>query len=178
VIRLPETQRALPLASPPDQPVMQQPRRVESLPQPAAAAEDAHGTQGLGMSVSPDEASISIEPSAPHCIVVPIAQGKEPHMSACFLDIRSRVFLSYRHTFPPIGSSSGVTSDVGWGCMVRAGQMMMAQALLVHTLGRGVFLCVPPRLESHHVCSMAADVQVCHGSRSAALGWCSCAVGR
>lgn len=50
-------------------------------------------------------------------------------------DIRSRLWFSYRKGFVPIGDSS-YTSDKGWGCMLRCGQMLIAQALIFLHLGR------------------------------------------
>ncbi|KAL8130218.1 hypothetical protein V2J09_019373 [Rumex salicifolius] len=50
-------------------------------------------------------------------------------------DFSSRILLTYRKGFDPIGDSK-YTSDSGWGCMLRSSQMLVAQALVVHQLGR------------------------------------------
>ncbi|RID64962.1 hypothetical protein BRARA_D00195 [Brassica rapa] len=50
-------------------------------------------------------------------------------------DFSSLILITYRRGFEPIGETT-YTSDVGWGCMLRSGQMLFAQALLFQRLGR------------------------------------------
>lgn len=74
-------------------------------------------------------------------------------------DFESRIWLTYRSNFVPIpkpedpkalsnmsfsvrlknqlSSQEGFTSDAGWGCMIRSGQCLLANALAVLRLGRG-----------------------------------------
>ena len=50
-------------------------------------------------------------------------------------DFRSLIWMTYRSGFPAIGGS-GPTTDRGWGCMLRCGQMVLANALVRKHLGR------------------------------------------
>ena len=83
------------------------------------------------------------------------AEGGWP--SAFLDDFESRIWMTYRSNFPPIprsqdpsASSSmtfavrlrnladreGFSSDTGWGCMIRSGQSLLANALIMLHQGR------------------------------------------
>ncbi|KAI9308725.1 hypothetical protein BJ944DRAFT_259709 [Cunninghamella echinulata] len=50
-------------------------------------------------------------------------------------DFTSRFWMTYRYNYPPIRPSHYKT-DIGWGCMLRSGQSLLANALLIHFLNR------------------------------------------
>jgi len=103
-----------------------------------------------------------IKPSAPNGITPREPEAKPPESDPErgwppeFLDdCESRIWLTYRSNFPGIkksseasmtlsvrlrslGDQAGFTSDTGWGCMIRSGQSLLANALVILRLGRGV----------------------------------------
>ncbi|CAK9300755.1 unnamed protein product [Gordionus sp. m RMFG-2023] len=44
-------------------------------------------------------------------------------------ELISKFWFTYRKNFVPINQNTYLTTDAGWGCMIRSGQMMLAEAL-------------------------------------------------
>ncbi|KAI1406354.1 hypothetical protein F4819DRAFT_441348 [Hypoxylon fuscum] len=103
----------------------------------------------------PDSTSSSLDSSLAYD-EAPLDGGWPP---AFLDDFESRIWMTYRSEFETIAKSqdpkalsalsfsmrlksqlsdqNGFASDSGWGCMIRSGQSLLANAMLVQRLGRG-----------------------------------------
>ena len=105
-------------------------------------------------------ASLNIEQDEAPCAHAYGGEGDRGWPKDFLDDFESRLWLTYRSNFTAIKKSpdpkalnsiglavrlrsqlvdhGGFTSDTGWGCMIRSGQSLLANALLVLRLGRGM----------------------------------------
>ncbi|KAK7295258.1 hypothetical protein RJT34_18164 [Clitoria ternatea] len=65
-------------------------------------------------------------------------------------DFSSKILVTYRKGFDAIGDSK-YTSDVHWGCMIRSSQMLVAQAVLFHKLGRSWRRTIDKPLDKEYI---------------------------
>lgn len=106
----------------------------------------------------------SSDDDAPIMVEDPTASEADRGWPPAFLDdFESRIWMTYRSNFTPIHKSQdpkamaamsfsvrlksqltnqgGFSSDSGWGCMIRSGQGLLANALSILHLGRGKYTC-------------------------------------
>jgi cysteine protease ATG4 len=132
-------------------------------PIPAAAGRVNHShehEQQGGLSTPPDSVASSFDSALAYSdSALPDDGGGWP--PAFLDDFESRIWMTYRTGFEVIPRSTdpraasalsftmrlktsfgdqtgGFSSDTGWGCMIRSGQSLLANALLIAHLGRGM----------------------------------------
>jgi len=83
------------------------------------------------------------DPMYPNYKYFILGKGYHPILDYAFrrIDETSLLWFTYRCDFPEI-KPYGITSDAGWGCMLRSAQMLFAQALRIHYCGRKY---IPPQ---------------------------------
>ena len=116
-----------------------------------------NGYVDIGRNTLETEEPVSMPNGNKAHIVRMESNGSWPH--GFLLDFESRFWFTYRSNFRPIPKSidpaaassmtfavrlrsqlldhEGFTSDTGWGCMIRSGQCLLANALGILRLGRG-----------------------------------------
>jgi cysteine protease ATG4 len=140
------------------------PKKEPSSPSPESSSSNqpAPPTSDKLPATPPESTSSSLDSSLAYD-EAPLDGGWPP---AFLDDFESRIWMTYRSEFDPIPKSQdpkaltalsfsmrlktqlsdqgGFASDSGWGCMIRSGQSLLANAMAVQRLGRGMAGACPP----------------------------------
>jgi cysteine protease ATG4 len=129
----------------------------KSIPGPAASSTEVVSDSHIPESVSEDSGSNSVDSGLAYTDGSGISEEDRGWPGAFLDDFESRAWLTYRSNFPPIPKSQdpkalstlslsvrlrsqldqgGFSSDAGWGCMIRSGQSVLANAFIISRLGR------------------------------------------
>ncbi|KAK4244686.1 hypothetical protein C7999DRAFT_43700 [Corynascus novoguineensis] len=142
---------------------------------PSIVREDASTLQ------SPDTPPDSLASSLDSSLAYGESSAESSWPPAFLDDFESRIWMTYRTGFPLIprssdpratsalsiamrlktsfGDQTGFTSDTGWGCMIRSGQSLLANALLISRLGRDWRRTTDPGGERQIVAMFADDTR-------------------
>lgn len=132
-----------------------------------ASSTDSHPPSDITTSTAPDLPDPSPPVHSSSFDDAALVNGDSPSLSndpsdggwpSSFLDdFETRIWMTYRSSFPPIPRSQdpnatsamtftvrlrsladreGFSSDTGWGCMIRSGQSLLANALVTLQMGR------------------------------------------
>jgi cysteine protease ATG4 len=116
-----------------------------------------------GLTAAPDTPPDSASSSFDSSLAYDASASEDGGWPPAFLeDFESKIWMTYRSEFASIPRSTdprsvlalsfsmriksqllvdqnGFSSDSGWGCMIRSGQSLLANAMLMYRLGRGTF---------------------------------------
>jgi len=122
--------------------------RGESTKQNITTTEERSSSIETDMASKNDESVTTPPPSPARVVRGANLSANQMTLQRFMSDFQSKLWFTYRKDMARI-EPSFYNSDAGWGCMMRTGQSLLAQAFVCVMLGRGKFLSMV-HLKYHH----------------------------
>ncbi|KAF8947465.1 Cysteine protease atg4b [Haplosporangium gracile] len=120
--------------SSPQSPELEYPAGILDPDETSETRPDTNGISRRDLSSS-SRLSTTSHLSAERPAIVPVPSPNRATLTRFMTDFQSRIWFTYRKEISRI-EPSFYTSDAGWGCMMRTGQSLLAQAFVQVMLGR------------------------------------------